>query len=261
MKGVLLAGGDGKRCEPLTSQYINKHLIPIGGAKMIEYPLQTLKQLGITEVLLITSKQAAGAFVDFFKDGKEFGIDITYRIQSESDGILGGLKLAKNFINNDENFAVILGDNFFDMDLSRKVIKNIKESNFSLFIKHVDKDANQYGCITEWGVQEKPNIESGNVVTGLYIFPSFIFKIIDKFNKSLRNEYEIVDLHNYLLSKYIKNKENVYIMLDDNDKWRDMGNIKTINEMNQIEKPPLEAPDLINIYGKISGDNITVNLK
>lgn len=268
MKGIVLAGGLGKRCEPLTSQYFNKHLIELNGKKMIQYPIETLKQLGITEILLITSPQACGKFIEFFEDGSEFGINLTYKIQVEPDGIMGGLRLAENFVGSDENFAVILGDNYFDFSLSKLQKKNILSKNFVLFIKHLNQDARNFGVLTEFGIVEKMDVDEGNIVTGMYIYPNNVFKCLNKFVKSKRGEYEITDVNNYLLSKMGKNKEDALILLSDDEKWWDMGSLKEIskmtNEYNYLNKNEVESfqstpnfpPEIAEVF-----KDIVVNLR
>lgn len=232
MKGILLCGGKGSRVEPLTTQYTNKHLIPINGKLMVQYPMETLKLLGVDEILIVTNPESCSKFVDIFKDGKEFGVKIYYGIQSEPDGVLGSLKVAKPFVENDKNFFVALGDNKFDVNFSKSKIKQIQKADYLIFIKHLIKNAKEYGCLTTFGITEKPQIEEGDVVTGLYKFPSYIYKFIDKFVKSSRFEYEIVDLHNHILSKYVKTKEEHYVYLKDKDNWQDLGSISAINDLN-----------------------------
>lgn len=112
MKGVILAGGTGTRLYPLT-RLINKHLLPVGNSPMITYGIEQLKLAGISDILLVISKQSAGLYTDFLGSGSTMGINLTYKIQEEAGGIGEALELARGFIAPGERFVVLLGDNLF----------------------------------------------------------------------------------------------------------------------------------------------------
>ena len=113
MKGIILAGGRGLRCGLFTRRVGNKHIIPIYNRPMVEYPLSTLSQAGITELAIVTSNHHAGDLTRLIGDGYEFGFDaVSYFVQVGEGGIAHALKLTKPFLNQDECFALILGDNF-----------------------------------------------------------------------------------------------------------------------------------------------------
>lgn len=142
MKGVILAGGLGTRLYPLT-HVTNKHLLPVYDKPMIFYPIETLVKAGITEVLIVTSGPHVGDFLGVLKNGKELGLThLEYAYQEKPDGgIADALSLAESFADN-ENLAVILGDNTTDADISENV-KNFKEGAL-IFVKEVD-DAKRFG--------------------------------------------------------------------------------------------------------------------
>jgi glucose-1-phosphate thymidylyltransferase len=237
LKGILAAGGSGSRLQPYTSRYKNKHLVPVSiDMPMIMAPLNTLKEFGCEEVLLITSTENCGAFIDLLKDGSEFGVKMTYKVQKEHDGILGAIKLGKNFVGKDERFITLLGDNYFEFDWSRADLRTIRDcSNFRIFAKYVEQNACDFGVVTDFGLKEKPkNVSSGLISTGCYILPSFIFEVIENFSLSERKEFEIVDALNYVLStlKDIPVASSVYT-LEENEYWQDCG---TLEMLSQIRK-------------------------
>ncbi|MEK7581853.1 MAG: sugar phosphate nucleotidyltransferase [Patescibacteria group bacterium] len=209
MKGVILAGGKGTRLWPLTA-IANKHLLPVYNKPMIIYPLETLKHLGVKDILIVSGGEHIGWFTEFLGDGSGFGVNLTYRVQREAGGIAQALSLAKEFTKED-NMAVILGDNIFDNNYI-EIVKNKKKNEAVLYVKKVD-DASLFGVIEIGkngkliGIEEKPKIPKSNIaVTGLYIYPPNVFEIISKLKPSSRNELEITDINNY----YIKNKKCIY---------------------------------------------------
>jgi glucose-1-phosphate thymidylyltransferase len=112
MKGVILAGGHGTRLSPLT-KVSNKHLLPVYNKPMIYYPLFSMKQAGITEVMIVSGSGHAGGFLDVLKSGKQFGMKFSYEVQEEAGGIAQALGLTESFVNKDK-VMVILGDNIFE---------------------------------------------------------------------------------------------------------------------------------------------------
>lgn len=236
MKGVLLCGGKGTRLQPYTNYYKNKHLVQVLlDTPMLMLPLKTMKDFGVKEILLITSDENCGMFTELLKDGSHLGFDITYKVQKEPDGILGAIKLAKDFLKGEQRFLTVLGDNFHKFDWSRKDLKDIiKYSYFRLFVKPVKGNAFDYGIITEDGIIEKPKyVKDGNAVTGLYILPTTIYDYIDTFSKSARGEFEITELNNAIISRNKMNVENVIYEMNENELWLDCGsnnNLKQIRE-------------------------------
>lgn len=208
IKGVLLAGGFGTRLQPATKIY-NKHLLPIysqnGAVPMIYYPIKTLVNSGIDEILIISSKEHCGNIIDNLSDGSDFDADFSYKIQDTSHvqlGIASALKLAENFVS-DSSFAMILGDNYFEDSFSKEVESfRTSADKCGLFLKEV-ADVERFGCaIVEDGkiskIIEKPKkVESNWAVTGLYLYTPDVFSIAKYLLPSNRGELEITDINDH----------------------------------------------------------------
>lgn len=202
-KGVILAGGSGTRLRPAT-KVTNKHLLPIYDCPMIYYPIATLKQAGIEDILIICGPNHAGDFAQLLGGGEEFGVSFTYRVQSESLGIAHALSMAEGFAGN-EGIVAILGDNIFEEDLQDQI--QSFETGAKIFLKAVD-DAKRFGVadIDHAGrvlsIEEKPqNPKSVFAVTGLYIYDNTVFGKIKECQKSARGEYEITDVNNKFIQE------------------------------------------------------------
>lgn len=198
MKGIILAGGTGSRLMPLT-KVTNKHLLPIYNKPMIYYPLQTLIDAGIRDILIVSGPGHAGHFLNLLGSGIEFGVRIRYDIQEEAGGIAQALSLAEQFAD-DGPVAVILGDNIFE-DSFKDEVQSFKEGG-AIFIKEV-ADPHRFG-VAELsgnrviGIEEKPKKPKSNYcVTGLYLYDSEVFHIISTLKPSGRGELEITDVNNH----------------------------------------------------------------
>ena len=227
MKGVILAGGTGSRLRPLT--YIsNKHLLGIYDKPMIEYPLDTLVSAGIEDILIVSGREHAGHFLNYLGSGKDRGLNFMYKVQEGAGGIAEALSLAKDFVG-DEKFAVILGDNIYRENY-KKTFERFELSDRAsavLFVKSV-KDPERFGVLnlkkrndlnSVISIIEKPKkAPSRYAVTGLYLYDSFAFEIIDSLVPSARGELEITDLNNY----YIKQNGQVIIQ-EVKGFWSDAG--------------------------------------
>ena len=197
MKGVILAGGTGTRLGDLTKA-MNKHMLPIGKYPMIYYPIMTMIDNGITDILIVTGDHCAGQFVDLLGDGTELGCNLLYSYQSEPLGIADALQRAEEFVGVDDNFLTILGDNVFteplDLHLSNNYLSKI-------FVTEVE-EPQHYGVVAfnENGishVEEKPrNPPSNYIATGAYIYPSTVFKHLKELSPSERGELEITTINN-----------------------------------------------------------------
>ncbi|CAD6490790.1 MAG: UTP--glucose-1-phosphate uridylyltransferase AglF [Candidatus Argoarchaeum ethanivorans] len=223
MKGIILAGGTGSRMYPLT-KVTNKHLLPVYDKPMIYYPLQTLIDAGIDEILIVSGRGHAGHFLELLGSGSEWGVSFTYEIQDEAGGIAQALGLAEGFAD-EENVAVILGDNIFQDRISEDV------SGFSggakVFLKGVP-DAHRFGVAELEGtrvvcIEEKPEEPRSNLaVTGLYMYGSDVFDVIGTLKPSGRGELEITDVNNY----YIEEGRMGYKVLD--GYWSDAGTFESL---------------------------------
>lgn len=210
MKGVILAGGRGIRLAPCTL-ITNKHLLPVYNKPMIFYPLQTLVNAGIKDILIVSESKYIRHFVKLIGYGKKFGVNIQYETRDEARGIAHALSLAESFAHGD-NLAVILGDNIFEDDFKEAV------SNFSrgatIFLKE-SSNPQQFGVAKiEDGrvveIEEKPtNPKTNKIVTGFYIYDHDIFEVIKQIRPSKRGELEITDVNNIYAKNY---KLNAHIL-------------------------------------------------
>lgn len=215
MKGILLCGGEGTRLRPLTLT-TNKHLLPVFNKPMVLFPLETLKQMGITDVMLVTGGNHIGGFAELLGDGSDYGVNLTYRVQKEAGGIAQALSLAEGFA--DGPFAVILGDNIFEKPVEPP------KTGFGLVLKDVSNPS-RFGV---WDPETKRIVEkpkdppSSKAVTGLYFYDNRIFDFIKTLKPSARGELEITDVNNWCL-------ENGYVsMLEYDGFWSDAGTFESL---------------------------------
>ncbi|MEI6690128.1 MAG: sugar phosphate nucleotidyltransferase [bacterium] len=231
MKGVILAGGKGTRLYPLTYA-TNKHLLPIYDQPMIYYPIQTLVNAGITEVMIVTGDIHAGQFINVIKNGKELGLKhVEYAYQEGgSAGIADALKYAENFADG-EPIAVILGDNTTDADISEAVNRfEAAGEGAMVFLKKVI-DPERFGnpvfddsdTSKIINIIEKPkNPTSHYAVTGLYLYDNKVYDIIRSLKPSDRGELEVTDINN----AYIKAGKLMWEEL--NGFWSDSGTFHSL---------------------------------
>lgn len=233
MKGVILGGGKGTRLYPLT-HVTNKHLLPVYNKPMIFYPIATLVNAGITEILIVTGGPFAGDYVKVLKNGKEFGIKhLEYAFQEEEGGISQALSLAADFADNDA-VTVILGDNTTDANINQAVSQFKKGA--MMFLKKVP-DPQRFGVpvfdpqnpqkIIK--IEEKPqNPKSNFASTGLYIFDNSCFDRIKRLKPSDRGELEITDLQN----SYIEEGSMKWAELK--GFWSDAGTFQSLFRSNKF---------------------------
>lgn len=233
MKGIILAGGEGNRLKPLT-EVTNKHLLPIYNKPMIFYPLKTLTDAGIHDILIISGAKHAGTFLQLLGNGENFGCNLHFRVQERPGGIAHALGLAENFAGS-ENCTVILGDNIFEDDLSREINSFKNKKGAHIFLKEID-DAQRFGVAELEGnkvidIEEKPkNPKSNLAVTGCYLFDPEVFQLIAGLTPSNRGEYEITDVNN----AYIKKGELTATILK--KRWTDAGTHESLYRANEIAR-------------------------
>lgn len=228
MKGVILAGGLGTRLYPLTHA-TNKHLLPVYDKPMVFYPIQTLVQAGITDILIVTGGIHAGHFMGVLRNGKHLGIShLEFAYQEKEGGIAEALSLAEDFADG-EPIVVILGDNTTDANISGFVSEF--HHGAMVFLKKVP-DPQRYGVPvfsknTIIRIEEKPKKpKSDYAVTGLYIYDDRVFKIIKTLKPSGRGELEITDVNN----AYIKMGEMQW--REFKGFWTDAGKFETLFQAN-----------------------------
>lgn len=223
MKGIILAGGKGTRLHPLTL-VTNKHLIALYDKPMILYPLETLKKGGITDILIISGREHAGHFLEFLGSGKDYGVNLTYKVQDEAGGIAHALSLAEDFADNSP-INVILSDNIFEDNFTRH-IKNFR-NGARIFLKKVP-DAERFGVPVLDGKNVKKIIEkpaeppTPYAVTGFYQYDPAVFKIIKKLKPSARGELEITDVNNAYIRRGQLQAEFVHGF------WSDAGTFESL---------------------------------
>lgn len=233
MKGVILAGGTGTRLYPLT-RLINKHLLPVGNYPMVCYGIERLRQAGITDILMVISKQSAGLYADFFGSGENFGVNLNFRVQENAGGIAEALQLAEGFITSGEKFVVLLGDNLFLDDLTPFVNKfnSQADSSARVLLKWV-ADPRRYGVAVFDPddeekiayIEEKPKEpKSKYSVTGIYMYDDAVFEIIQGIHPSKRGELEITDVNN----RYAQDGKLEYDVLQ--LWWGDAGTFESLKE-------------------------------
>lgn len=206
MKGVVLAGGLGKRLEPLT-RITNKHLLPVYSKPLIYYPIQTLVDAGISDILIVTGGNHAGEFLRLLGNGAEFGLKhINYTYQKGEGGIADALRLAEHFADN-EKLVVILGDNVIQKSIKEYVNKFEKQSKGARILLKKVSDPERFGVAEFRGkkvlrIIEKPKRPPSNyIVTGIYMYDPDVFKIIKGLVPSGRGELEITDVNNAYISQ------------------------------------------------------------
>lgn len=250
LKGLIAAGGNGTRLRPLT-RVTNKHLLPVYNQPMIYYPLQTLVNAGVTDILLVSGREHAGHFLNLLGSGKEFGARLSYEVQDEAGGIAQVVGLAEDFVGED-CVMVILGDNIFeDREVIKKAAQEFEkpEKGAKIFLKEV-ADAKRFGVAEIKGdqivgIEEKPTKPKSHwAVTGLYLYDNQVFQIVRTLKPSGRGELEITDLNN----AYIKDGSMSYQKLE--GEWTDAGNFESLLRANNLAAKNYKigkGADLINL--------------
>ena len=201
MKGVVLAGGTGSRLFPLT-KITNKHLLPIYDRPMIYYPIQTLVEAGITDIMIVTGGRNSGDFLRLLANGKEFGLKhINYTYQEGEGGIADALALAEHFADG-HKVCVILGDNIIEGSIRPAADAFRKQDHGAHILLKQVHDAERFGVVEVdggriVGIEEKPKRPKSNfAVTGVYMYDASVFEKIKTLVPSHRGELEITDVNN-----------------------------------------------------------------
>lgn len=227
IKGVILCGGMGKRLEPLT-RITNKHLLPVYNRPMVFYPIYTLVQAGIKDIMIVTGGNNAGDFLRLIGNGSEFGLrHINYTYQRGEGGIAEALGLSEHFVDR-SRVVVILGDNIIGGSIKKYVERfSSQENGARVLVKKVD-DPGRFGVAEIKNgriisIEEKPkHPRSDLIVTGFYMYDHKVFEIIKTLKPSGRGELEITDVNN----AYLKRGELYYDCLD--CWWTDCGMPETL---------------------------------
>jgi len=232
MKGIILAGGLGTRLHPLTLA-TSKQLLPIYDKPMIYYPLSTLMQAGIREIMLISTKHDLPRFQTLLKDGSHLGLNISYGVQTEPNGIAEAFMIAEAFIE-DQNVALVLGDNIFYGEHLGALLKSCGtlERGGVIFGYQV-KDPERYGVVAfdedqrVTDIIEKPqNPPSQYAVTGLYFYDNDVISIAKSLKPSARGELEITDVNRV----YLERGDLRVHLFDSGFAWLDTGTFEALHQ-------------------------------
>jgi len=233
MKGVILAGGLGTRLYPLT-KVTNKHLLPVYDKPMIYYPIQTLINAGIDDILIVTGGNNAGDFLRLLGNGKEFGLKhINYTYQQGEGGIAEALGLAEFFAAG-EKICVVLGDNLIEKNIRRAVEAFRKQKGGAKILLKEVPDPQRFGVAELEGdrivrVEEKPKEPKSNyAVIGFYMYDGTVFDVIKTLRPSGRGELEITDVNN----RYIEKGLMTWDVLE--GWWTDAGTFESLLNANQL---------------------------
>ena len=246
MKGILLAGGSGSRLYPLTKT-ISKQLLPVYDKPMIYYPLSTLMQFEIKDILIISTPQDTPNIQKLLGSGEQIGMNLSYKIQEQPRGIAQAFTIGSNFVGND-NVCLILGDNIFHMDTEFKDFKSAvkkNENNRATIFAYQVSDPERFGVVefdknnNAVSIEEKPKQPKSNFASvGLYFYPPDVVEYARDLKPSARGEYEITDLNNVYLrqgrmSVVPMHRGNVWLDAGTPNSLMDSGNFVQMIEARQ----------------------------
>ncbi len=229
-KGIILAGGSGSRLHPMTIA-MSKQLLPVYDKPMIYYPLATLMQTGIRDILIITAPNDANVYQSLLQDGSRWGLNICYATQAKPDGLAQAFLIGEDFIG-DSRVCLILGDNIFYGNKIEETLKKAVGGNggASIFAYYVN-DPERYGVVVldenqkAIDLEEKPiNPKSHYAVTGLYMYDNDVVDIAKSMKPSARGELEITDVNKVYLERKVLRVE----LFDRGTAWLDTGTIQSL---------------------------------
>ena len=233
MKGVVLAGGTGSRLNPLT-RVTNKHLLPVYDKPMVWYPIQTLVNAGIREILLVTGGKNSGDFLRLLGNGRDFGLKhLNYTYQEGEGGIADALSMAEYFASG-EPICVILGDNIIENNILEAAERYKKQGQGAKILLKEVPNAQRFGVAEIQGdrvlrIEEKPAVPKSNyAVIGVYFYDSSVFQKIRRLKPSGRGELEITDVNNF----YVEEGTMSFEILE--GWWSDAGTFESLLLANNL---------------------------
>lgn len=247
MKGIILAGGSGSRLWPITKG-ISKQLMPIYDKPMIYYPLSTLMQSGISDILIITTPDDQAQFQRLLGDGSQWGISLSYAVQPSPDGLAQAFIIGEEFIGQDK-VALVLGDNIFHGNELDESLKKCTNPDGGTVFAYRVSDPERYGVVefdesmNAKSIEEKPTQPKSNfAVVGLYFYDNDVIEIAKNVQPSERGELEITSIN----EEYLRRGKLSVTTLDDGDVWLDTGTIDSLSD----------ATDYVRVLQKRTGQII-----